>query len=173
MWQNDLITVKRLDFLFSNMHFWLQPISINCLTVHAGASGLHRAGYFSFNLSFSLFGSISSSLSDTQRYILDFYKCNVTDCIAEHFMSSIPLLDDGTERIVLITLRRLSVKVSWKQVKMFMEKTANTDWNTAGKCACLKFRLYREISSIFTQRCFKLVTCGVFLGQMDNEFSCN
>lgn len=36
-----------------------------------------------------------------------------------------------------------------------------------------EFRPYREIRSIFTQRCFKRVKCGVFLGQMDNELRCN
>lgn len=144
----------------------LAPIS---LTVHAGASGLHKAGYFSFSFSFSLFGSTESS--DIQRHILDSYICNVFGRIAEHFIRSIPLLVDGTDRMVLISLRRLSVKVSWKQAKRLAEKTSITDGNTRA-CACVNFCRYREIRSIFTQCYFKLVKCGVFLGQVDNEFRC-
>lgn len=104
-------------------------ITPNNLTVHAGASGLHKAGYFSFSLSFSLFGSTSSSLSDKQRNVLDSYILNIFGCIAEHFISLIPLLVDGTDRMVLISLRRLSVKVSWKQARRLEEKTAITEWN--------------------------------------------
>lgn len=46
-------------------------------------------------------------------------------------MSSIPLLVDGTDRMVLISLSRLSVKVSWKQTKRLVEKTESTNGNAS------------------------------------------
>lgn len=91
--QYDIMIVKNVKNFCLFIISAQSPLASTRLTVHAAASGLHKAGYFSFSLSFSLFGSTDGSLSGTQRrhirclkrwciwpHCKEFYKFNTFAC---------------------------------------------------------------------------------------------